>query len=102
MDHDQKACRGCGELKHRDRFTRDPRNRDGLASWCKDCNAELARNRRRTIYADPKKYAELKQANNARFAGYRARTKAALAELAALKAQMAKPAVPIGAPAEIG
>lgn len=65
-----KCCVRCGVEKPDERFYRQPRMRDGLDSWCKDCHSEyrkqryvnnreheLARNRRWEI-ANPDKVKE--------------------------------------------
>lgn len=33
----EKLCRKCGEVKPAAKFSSEPRNRDGLMSWCKHC-----------------------------------------------------------------
>ncbi len=38
-----KACRDCGEEKPASEFHRDPRNKDGLHSYCKGCNKRRVR-----------------------------------------------------------
>jgi 5-methylcytosine-specific restriction endonuclease McrA len=49
-----KVCTKCKEWK--DRFRSNKQTRDGLASWCRDCEAALAR---KNYAADPKSKMEL-------------------------------------------
>jgi hypothetical protein len=38
-----KVCPKCGEERPRSQFYKDKRNRTGLRSWCKECEAESVR-----------------------------------------------------------
>ena len=38
-----KACRRCGETKRAGEFPANPRLRDGLDSWCRECQREATR-----------------------------------------------------------
>lgn len=41
-----KTCSKCKQTKPGSEFYTDPGNRDGLHSWCKDCNRQCVRDRR--------------------------------------------------------
>lgn len=43
---EQKHCSNCGFIRIAEEFSPNQRTRDGLASWCKICLAEKARNHR--------------------------------------------------------
>lgn len=45
----EKKCRACGLLKPAARYHKKSRSSDGLADWCKDCNAAYQRVRREKI-----------------------------------------------------
>mgnify|MGYP003657465801 FL=1 len=38
-----KQCRKCLEVKDIDNFTHQPRNKNGLNSYCKTCTSEVAK-----------------------------------------------------------
>lgn len=42
----RKRCTCCSEFKSPEAFNKNPRNRDGLTSWCKQCRNSRARERR--------------------------------------------------------
>lgn len=50
-----KYCRWCGELKPLVEFFRQPRNTDGIASWCRDCCHQKYEERARKLGVEPKK-----------------------------------------------
>lgn len=49
----EKRCRRCNEIKDASQFTRRPRNRDGLGSYCRSCKSILGEEWRKS---NPEKY----------------------------------------------
>ena len=39
----EKRCRHCLEFKPPELFARNPKMKDGLSSWCKECHAAAVR-----------------------------------------------------------
>lgn len=49
----EKRCARCGKTKSRDQFWKNPRSKDGLDSWCKECHKERGTAYRRERRKDP-------------------------------------------------
>jgi len=44
-----KRCTKCKKWKGENQYYKEPRTKDGLGSWCKDCNLEYLRERNRKM-----------------------------------------------------
>ncbi len=51
-----KRCPKCKKRKDESKFGKSPKSKDGLAYWCRDCEAEYARKRYRENRGTVKKY----------------------------------------------
>ena len=45
----QKLCIKCNKWKGESQYYKEPRTKDGLGLWCKDCNLEYQRERNRKM-----------------------------------------------------
>lgn len=67
-----KICSKCKVEKSSDRFSKNPKRKDGLKSWCKDCHKEYYYGHKEEILAQKKQYYQdnkvrIRKYNNQRY-----------------------------------